>query len=95
MSKDFVRPPLEDQFLTADGYITDTWREWFIDTWQTNDELAGEAGIQLPVLTTAQRDSDEFIDQAKVASGELDGLMIYNTTISQGQILAGGVWTNI
>lgn len=95
MSKSFVRPPVEEAFLTEDGFLSDSWREWFLDTWQTSDELASQAGIQLPVLTTTQRDSDEFIDQARVASGDLNGLIIYNSTLNQGQILAGGVWTNI
>lgn len=92
MSKSFVRPPVEDRMINNDGYLTESWRQWFLDTWQSMDELSSEAGVQFPVLTTTQRDSDDYINQAAVTSGALNGLVIYNSTANQVQAVVAGAW---
>lgn len=55
MSKSFTKPPIEDKIIGDDGYLSQVWREWFTDTWQSMDELANEAGVQIPQITELQR----------------------------------------
>lgn len=70
MSKSFVKPPVEDKIINDDGYLSQVWREWFIDTWQTLDGLANEAGIQFPNLTQAQRTgASAIINTANIDAG--------------------------
>ena len=73
MSKSFVRPPVEDRMLNEDGYLSEAWKHWFLDTWQSMDELANEAGIQVPNLTEAQRDGtasvEALIDTTQIQPG--------------------------
>lgn len=78
MSKSFVRPPVEDKIINDDGYLTEAWKHWFLDTWQSMDELANEAGVQIPNLTGLQRLGsiyptrvDALIDTSQVSPGYL------------------------
>jgi hypothetical protein len=95
--KSFVKPPIEDRLVSKEGYLTDIWREWFIDTWQSMDELASEAGLIFPRLTSTQRDSNDVIDQTALANGQLDGIVIYNTTTNKLQTYTAfsGTWNDL
>lgn len=94
--KSFVKPPVEDK-LTNNGFLSDAWKEWFIDTWQSMDERSSEAGTRFARLTTLQRDSDEYINQTALSNGDLDGLTIYNTDTDKLQTwtAASGVWNDL
>lgn len=82
MSKSFVKPPVEDRMIDEDGYLTDSWREWYLDTWQSSDELANEAGLQVPNLTGLQRLGQIIPSEIKplVDTGRiLKGFIVYQT----------------
>lgn len=87
MAKSFSPPPLDHKFVDEDGNLTQEWRMFFSDMFQTNEGLASQAGVTLPTLTTTQRDAantslTNIINQSNIPSG----LMIYNSTDNELQV---------
>lgn len=91
MAKSFSAPPLDFKMLDDNGYVTSVWKQWFADTFQTLDALASEAGVQLPVLTTSERDSNDVIDQNNIPAG----LTIFNSTTAKAQTYDGTMWQDL
>tara|TARA_R110002126_G_scaffold196770_4_gene344698 strand:- start:165 stop:467 length:303 start_codon:yes stop_codon:yes gene_type:complete len=87
VAKSFSPPPLDHKFVDEDGNLTQEWRMFFSDMFQTNEGLASQAGVTLPTLTTTQRDAantslTNIINQSNIPSG----LMIYNSTDNELQV---------
>lgn len=86
MAISFDTPPVYDPIVDKDGKLTPSWQGWFATFYNTMISYLGESGLQLPTLSTAERD--------KILNPQ-NGLMIFNQTISEPQIFIGGTWRNI
>jgi len=86
MAISFDTPPLYDPIVDRNGKLKDTWQSWFATFYITIISYLTENGVQLPTLSTAERD--------KILNAT-NGLMIFNSTILEPQIYIGGTWRNI
>ncbi len=84
MANDFDEFPLYDHVIKKNQLIlSDVWIESLATFYQTLIGYLTQAGIFMPVLTTAQRD-DLLSPQ--------NGQMIYNSTIDEFQGYKAGAW---
>ena len=79
-------PPVNDQFVDKDGFLTPVWRSWFARFGDSVQGYFTENGLLLPTLTTAQRDA---------ITTPQTGTMIQNSTVGEPQIYENGAWHNI
>lgn len=99
-SSQLTLPPIHDPLLIKNEneqlIVSPIWAKWFDQLYNILSQtlIAGKSTIndryipvfKLPSMTTITRDS---------IINPIDGIMIYNTTTSQGEIRAGGVWNAI
>jgi hypothetical protein len=85
MARAFDSPPVNDQFVDKDGYLTPLWRDWFATQYQTLITYLTPSGVILPPNTTAQRD--------KIITPQ-NGSMIQNITTGEPDIYLGS-WKEI
>lgn len=79
------QPPIYDQMVDKDGKLTGIWRDWFSTNIGTLITYITQYGIQLPPITSTQRDA--LIDPE-------NGLVIQNETTGEPQIYLGA-WKDI
>lgn len=101
MSKNFNAPPLSEQMVDENGFITTVWQEYLAGAFQTNEANATQFGLSVANVTTEQRNG--VIDQNKpdTYSEALnqdsmpDGLMLYNKTTHSFDVRINGDWHTI
>jgi len=78
-------PPVEDPIVDKKGFLTPVWRDWFATNIGTLVTYITQYGLQLPPITTTQRDT---------LNNPKNGLVIQNETTGEPQIYLGS-WKNI
>lgn len=87
MSQSFDQLPLYDPLVDLKtGKLTPKWQDFFATSSQTLGTYLSELGVDLPSMTTAQRDAQ---------NNPPNGRLIYNTTTNKGQIRENGAWVNL
>lgn len=82
MAADFDIPPLYDPLINGNK-LSDVWKRYESNFYNTIIEYLTQFGIFMPRVTTAQRNS---------IITPINGQMIYNTTIDAPQIYQAGAW---
>lgn len=80
------QPPVNDPMIDKNGYLTGVWRDWFTTNIGTLITILSAFGIQLPPITTPERDTIQNTP---------DFLLIGNSTTGEPQIYLSGAWKNI
>lgn len=78
-------PPVNDPIVDKNGMLTGVWRDWFATNIGTLATYITQYGIQLPAVTSTQRDA---------LNAPENGLLIQNSTTGEPQIYLGS-WKNI
>jgi hypothetical protein len=86
MAIDFDAPPINDPIIDQDGMMDDNWRLWFNDLQQNISSYLSKYAIQVPEITTVERDA--IMNQS-------DRLFIKNSTTGTYQMREAGVWKNV
>lgn len=85
MSSVIDDPPINDQFVKPNGFLTDVWRDWLARNFQTIASYLSPSGIILPPNTTTQINA---IINPQMFS------ILGNSTTGEPQIYLGS-WKNI
>ena len=86
MSNNLDQLPVYDPITKGNsGVLSDVWVGAFSFLIQNLTDYLTQGGIMLPLLTTAERD-----DLQNVQNGQ----MIYNTTLGSAQYFKAGAWTS-
>ena len=85
MAQDFDAFPVYDIITNDKGKLSPVWQDAMATFFQNLIGYLTQAGILLPQVTSAQRDS--FLNPQ-------NGQMIYNTTLGSAQYFKAGVWTS-
>lgn len=80
MALDIDRPPVEGQEFSYEFQL------WLTSFYQTLTEFMGASGLNLPNLSTKDRDALQNVQLGK---------LIYNTTDSEFQVFKAGTWRNV
>lgn len=79
-------PPINDAIVDDEGKLTAVWRDWFSTNIGTLITYITQFGIQLPPISSTERDS---------LISPKNGLVIQNGTTGEPQVYTSGAWKNI
>lgn len=85
MARDFDNFPTYDPIIKDHVYLSNVWSDFMATFVETLQGYLRETGIQVPRLTTAQRDALKNVP---------GGWIIYNTTLNKFQGYENGAWVN-
>lgn len=85
MARDFDNFPTYDPIIRDQVYLSSVWADFMASFVETLQGYLTQNGIQMPRITTAQRDALQNVT---------NGFVIYNTTLEKFQGYESGVWVN-
>ena len=86
MARDFDNFPTYDPVIKDQVYLSNVWSDFMATFVETLQGYLTQNGIQVPRLTTDQRDSLRNV---------VNGQLIYNTTLEKFQGYEAGSWQNL
>lgn len=86
MARDFDNFPTYDPVIKDQVYLSNVWSDFMATFVETLQGYLTQFGIQVPRLTTEQRDSLQHV---------VNGQLIYNTTLNKFQGFENNSWQNL